>query len=298
MFLWPDGEGKPPRIRAAFFPRSAGTAARGTLILLNGRSEFIEKYFEVIGEFVGRGFDVATLDWRGQGLSARALAERRRGHVLDFAEYDRDLAALMEEAERRFRPPFVMLAHSMGGQIGIRGLKHYGGKFAKGVICAPMLAVNLPLWMRPVAGGMARGAAMVGKAEEYAPGGENMHPFANEFETNPVTMDRGRFDRGRAILSANMDLMLAGPTMAWFTAAKQAMAATGKKGYAAALPQKLLFLTAGRDVFVQTNAIHKFAMQARDAVILHINDAKHELLMERDAVRAQVWAAMDEFLRD
>ncbi|HRK71487.1 MAG TPA: alpha/beta hydrolase [Micropepsaceae bacterium] len=285
-------------MRAAFFPRGAGTAARGTLILLNGRSEFIEKYFEVIGEFASRGFDVATLDWRGQGLSTRALTDRQRGHVVSFAEYDRDLACLMAAAQRRFQPPFIMLAHSMGGQIGVRGLKHFGALFSKAVICAPMLAVNLPIWMRPVAGGMARGAAMVGKAEEFAPGGENMHAFASEFETNPVTMDRRRFDRNRAIIRANMDLMLAGPTMAWFAAAKQAMAASWKKGFAASLPQKLLFLTAGKDVFVQTLAIHKFALQARDATLLHVGNAKHELLMERDDVRAQVWAAMDEFLKD
>lgn len=251
----------------------------------------------MIGEFASRGFDVATLDWRGQGLSTRALTDRQRGHVVSFAEYDRDLACLMAAAQRRFQPPFIMLAHSMGGQIGVRGLKHFGALFSKAVICAPMLAVNLPIWMRPVAGGMARGAAMVGKAEEFAPGGENMHAFASEFETNPVTMDRRRFDRNRAIIRANMDLMLAGPTMAWFAAAKQAMAASWKKGFAASLPQKLLFLTAGKDVFVQTLAIHKFVLQARDATLLHVGNAKHELLMERDDVRAQVWAAMDEFLR-
>ena len=81
-------------LRFARFPPPPGR--KGTVCLFQGRAEFIEKYFEVVRDLQARGFAVATLDWRGQGLSDRALSDRRKGHVKDFSEYDRDLDAFMK----------------------------------------------------------------------------------------------------------------------------------------------------------------------------------------------------------
>src|SRR6201994_469562 len=64
---------------------------KGTVCLFQGRAEFIEKYFETVRDLRARGFAVATLDWRGQGLSERQLRNTRKGYVRDFAEYDLDL---------------------------------------------------------------------------------------------------------------------------------------------------------------------------------------------------------------
>ena len=54
------------QLRYAFWPKGTGKH-RGTICLVQGRGEFIEKYFETIADFQKRGFAVATLDWRGQG---------------------------------------------------------------------------------------------------------------------------------------------------------------------------------------------------------------------------------------
>ena len=83
------------RLRAGFW-QPAGEA-RGTVILSPGRTEPIEKYYEVIGDFLRRGFCVLAHDWRGQGLSERALPNSRKGHVHDFSGYDRDLESFVKE---------------------------------------------------------------------------------------------------------------------------------------------------------------------------------------------------------
>src|SRR6201990_2626142 len=70
---------------------------KGTLCVFPGRAEFIEKYFEVVHDARRRGFAVAILDWRGQGLSDRALANARKGHIHDFSEFDRDLEAFVKD---------------------------------------------------------------------------------------------------------------------------------------------------------------------------------------------------------
>ena len=62
----------------------------GTVCLFGGRAEFIEKYFETVRDLRARGFAVAMLDWRGQGLSARALRNPRKGYVRSFNDYEID----------------------------------------------------------------------------------------------------------------------------------------------------------------------------------------------------------------
>ena len=84
------------QLRAARFDADPAVAPRGVCVLLNGQTEFIEKYFEIIDELRGRGFGVATMDWRGQGGSSRALGDdSRKSYVGDFSEYDEDLETLM-----------------------------------------------------------------------------------------------------------------------------------------------------------------------------------------------------------
>ena len=78
------------RIRVAWW--KAGD--RGTVLLLPGRTECIEKYGRAAGDLVARGFSVITLDWRGQGLADRALPDRATGHVGDFSEYQQDLSLI------------------------------------------------------------------------------------------------------------------------------------------------------------------------------------------------------------
>ncbi|MDZ7823157.1 MAG: alpha/beta hydrolase [Ahrensia sp.] len=58
------------KIRYAVF-RADSKQTLGSILLLQGRNEAIEKYFETIGDLTRRGFDVATFDWRGQGGSTR-----------------------------------------------------------------------------------------------------------------------------------------------------------------------------------------------------------------------------------
>src|SRR6201993_5359971 len=70
---------------------------KGTVVVMQGRAEFIEKYFETVRDLRARGFAVATFDWRGQGLSEHKLSARNKGYVRNFADYGRDLDAVMSQ---------------------------------------------------------------------------------------------------------------------------------------------------------------------------------------------------------
>ena len=94
------------RLRYALFPRK-GEVPRGTVCILQGRAEFIEKYFETIADFQARGFAVATFDFRGQGGSERVVPGRL-GYVDRFEDYWTDLRSFhVRHARQNGRTPSV-----------------------------------------------------------------------------------------------------------------------------------------------------------------------------------------------
>ena len=98
---------------------------KGTVCIFQGRTEFIEKYFELVRDLRARGFAVATIDWRGQGLSQRRLRDSCKGHVRSFAEYDIDLETFVQEIVLPdCPPPFFALGHSMGAAVLMRAAAH------------------------------------------------------------------------------------------------------------------------------------------------------------------------------
>ena len=111
---------------------------RGTILLFPGRTEYIEKYAHTAAAFGAQGYATLAVDWRGQGLSDRLLADARVGHVGQMCDYQLDVAAMREVAQAQELPrPYFLVAHSMGGCIGLRSL-HAGLAVNAAMFSAPM----------------------------------------------------------------------------------------------------------------------------------------------------------------
>jgi len=284
------------RLRAARFEADPAVSFRGLCVLLNGQTEFIEKYFEVIDELRRRGFAVATMDWRGQGGSDRLLTDdSRKSYVQDFAEYDADLAAFMREVVAPMgdaRP--VALAHSMGAQNLLRALARNPGAFAKAVLTAPMVAVSFrgnAVWLVRLVTALQN---RIGRGPAWVWGMEGRDPHRMSFAQQMVTSDPVRFERTQRILRDHPNLRLAGATWAWLAAAMRSMA--WLKTEACRITTPLLVIGAGADRIVLTPETRAFAARMPNARYVEIAAAGHEMLMERDAFRAQWWAAFDAFM--
>jgi lysophospholipase len=290
MLKTPDGVS----LRFARFAPPAGR--RGTVCILPGRTEWIEKYFETVRDLRSRGFAVAILDWRGQGLSDRALSDRHKGHVGSFAEFDIDLETFMREVVLPdCPPPIFALAHSMGSTVLIRAVHRGQRWFDRIVLSAPMLGIAF-LSSMTVAGTALRVMRLAGFGRMYVPGRFpgvlDLRPFAG----NILTTDPVRFARNAAILEAEPALGLGGPTVAWCDAAFRAMGAIAEPSYPARIRQPILIVAAGRDAIASNPAIENFATLLRAGSHLVVNGAQHELLMEQDRYRTQFWAAFDAFV--
>ena len=269
---------------------------KGTVCLFQGRAEFIEKYFETVRELRARGFAVATIDWRGQGGSERALSDPRKGHVGDFSEYERDVEALMNEVVLPdCPPPIFAIAHSMGGTVLMRVARQGSRWFDRIVLSAPLIRL---------AGKRNSGAAkiavramrLIGMGSAYVPGGSATELATGPYVNNNATSDPVRYARTKAVLEAAPELGLGSPTVSWLSAAYRAMGEVSDPGYASKVRHPLMLVAAGRDQVVSTAAIEDVAIRLRAGSHLIVAGARHELMMEQDRYRAQFWAAFDAFV--
>ena len=269
------------RIRVAWW--KAGD--RGTVMLLPGRTECIEKYGRAAGDLVRRGYSVITIDWRGQGLADRALPDPMSGHVGDFAEYQQDLDAMLAEADRAGLPqPRFLLAHSMGGCIGLRALMR-GLPFHAAVFSAPMWGISMASWLRPVAQVVTAIAAPLGLAHRYAPTtGPETYLLQAPFEGNVLTTDREMWAYMRDQVRAEPRFALGGPSLAWLGAALAECAALAGQP-APNVPAICALGTAEKVVDVPP--VHlRMAGWSSGQLDLYPG-AEHEIMMETPAVRAR-----------
>lgn len=300
----PDGD----RLRYAQWLSAASPHA--TVLLLNGRCEFIEKYDALAQDWLRRGFRVFALDWRGQGLSSRFLPEprHRRGHVPDFARLVDDLDQVLDAVIAPARiGPLVVFAHSMGGLIALhaairRPHSHRAQGLAQGlaqalVLSAPMLGLRtapLPSWL---VAATARAAVRLGLGDAYALGQRDYEAALDgAFADNPLTSDPDRYAVLHQWCRRNPDLALGGVTYGWLDAGFRAIAALDAPGTVESVDVPVLLLSAPADRLVSAPAHEVIARRLPHATLRRYSEARHELMMEADPIRDRVWADIDAFL--
>jgi lysophospholipase len=282
-------------LRAAHW--RCGESCAGTVAILPGRMEFIEKYFEVIGELLARNFDVAILDWRGQGRSGRLTKNPRKGHVGNFRAYQRDLDALAEQVLAPYcRPPWFALGHSMGGAIALANARSGRSPFARMVLTSPMVDLY-GLRFRRTLRFLVRVLVYLGQGRLFLPffgGAKSAVP--GSFEGNILTSDESRYARNAAIIEAAPELAIGAPTIGWTNAAFRLMRRFKQPEFPRRLLIPVLIFAAGADRLVDSAATEEFASRLKAGKCIVLPQPKHEILMEADSVRALFWAAFDAFL--
>jgi lysophospholipase len=282
-------------LRAAYW-RPDGVP-RATVTIVQGRSEFIEKYFEVIGELLARGYFVAAFDWRGQGLSPRLLPNPAKGHLRHSTDYRNDLDALVEQLLGPDAPrPWFALAHSMGAAALFDHAAAQGSPFARVVATAPMLALH-GFAGSDYARALTDAFMAAGLSRMFVPGGHSRMLHEKTFTPdNILTTDPLRFSRTGQVVAARPALRIGDPTVGWLHCAYQLMRRLDEPGYAERIKIPALMLAAGDERLVSTPAAENFSRRLKNAVCVVLRGARHEIMMERPEVRAQFWAAFDAFV--
>lgn len=194
--------------------------ARGSVLIFPGRTEYVEKYGFVAGALAARGYASVTIDWRGQGLSDRLLDDPMPGHVAQFSDYQRDVKAMVSAAKALDLPrPWHLLAHSMGGCIGLRAALN-GLDVASCSFTGPMWGIRISEFLRPVAWSLSWGSRHLGLGHKHPPGSQaECYVQSEPFHTNKLTNDADMYRAMVEQVTRHPALALGGPTLTWLNEA-------------------------------------------------------------------------------
>ena len=285
-------------IKIRYAKWSAGSKnSKGTFIVLQGRGEYIEKYFEVVGELRTRGFSVVSFDWRGQGRSQRLLDDSVKSHVESFEQFALDFETVFKEIVMQdCSPPYYVLAHSTGGAVLLSVVQKYQTNLERVVLSAPFVdfgKVGFPPWLIGV---ISISFCAVGLGRTTTSSSENSPYLGLPFEKNTLTSDPERYERYSKVLSEAPDLKVGSPTYSWVRAAHNTLAEFKRADFGSTLQLPFLIVTAGADLVVSIKAAKELSQKLPVAKYLEIEGSKHELLVENNEIRRQFWEAFDAFV--
>ena len=269
---------------------------RGSILFLGGRGDHFEKYLESFEDWRLAGWQVESLDWRGQGGSGRLAHDPCVGHVHDFGQWIDDLARHYADWQARTPAPHVVIAHSMGGHLALRTLAE--GRIAPdaAVLVAPMLGFTAPYpnWLGLL---VARAMTKIGDPERGAWSVSEKPGSPLRLRRKLLTHDDSRYDDELWWKSQRPDLALGPASWRWVEQAYASFIGLAKSGQIEAIVTPVLILAASKDALVSASAIRKTAMRLTKGT-LHIygQEAAHELLREADNVRDDALARITSFL--
>lgn len=277
------------------FDWPAERTPRGRILFQGGRGDIPEKYLELFAHWHAQGWSITSFDWRGQGGSGRLSVDPRVGHVDDFALYIRDLADFWRAWVAEGAGPTVVMGHSMGGHLVLRGLVEGVIRPDAAVLVAPMLGLKSAFgsWLGAriagVIGGIGNGARAAWR--------ENEKPGATETRQSLLTHDVDRYADELWWQHAHPELVLGPPSWRWVIAAFASTAQLRDDARLKTLAVPTLVLAPMADALVDARVAVAVAGQMPDARLVRFGDeAAHEVLREVDAVRNRAIAEIDLFL--
>lgn len=289
VFYYRNAENQQMRGMIAFassqFPKP-----RGTIILCPGRTEFVEKYFEVVRDLQKRGFCVVAFDWPGQGLSYKLLKDPLVGHIDDFDSYVAALRLGLNAVEDKTVGPYVLLSHSMGGGIALEALRQQAVEVEAAAFCAPLWGLHLNSLANPLIRTMCALGLKKRKAHSHK------HVLENEFDTNILTHDENRWAIQQLLIGKNSALALGAVTWGWLDAVLNVTKRFTKPNVLDHLQIPILVASGSEEKLVDNKSHALMANRIKSAEHIIVKGARHEILMETNAKRDQFFKAFDRML--
>lgn len=259
------------------------------IIIVNGRIEASVKYQEICFDLFSQGYDVYSLDHRGQGYSDRLVSGSDIGHVVNFDDYIEDLETFVDQiVTQKIYQQHILFAHSMGGAIATLYALKYPNRVNALILHAPMFGIHLSPWLQWIASPLSQTFAYFAHPANFALG---QSPYQEQsFIHNRLTHSAARYAWFRDLYRQQPQLQVGGASNQWVYQSLKACAKIQQ--YAAQIKPPILLLQAQADQIVSNQAIFDFVQKRKRAqaeIEFHIiAKAKHELLFETAQIREQV----------
>jgi lysophospholipase len=264
--------------------------AKGTVLIFPGRTEYIEKYGGAAAEFAACGLATMAIDWRGQGLADRMLDDPLTGHIDHFPDYQKDVATMMRAARSLNLPrPYFLVAHSMGGCIGLRAVME-GLPVQAAAFTGPMWGIHISPHMRLPAKILSTWMPKFNQGHRLPVGtSRTPYPLEAPFEGNMLTTDAQMYDMMRDQLTAHPELKLGGPSYIWL---REALAETRHLAQRAAPSLTCIAFVGTNERIVDIPRIEARMETWKGGQLRMVEGGEHEVLLESDVLRTPIFDEM------
>lgn len=274
----------------------------GTIVLLPGFQAPIEDFFETARDYQARGFDVWSIDFRGQGGSDRWPGNPQKAYTKGLDIDARDLAQFIRKTVRpEARGPVFIVAQSLGGHIALRAVHDHTDLARALVLSSPAIsfkAESLSQKLQPwLLRAVARAAVLFGFGDAYALHGGDWEFFPGAGGPADVARD----DTARALASEawllkNPALREGGMTWALVDERFRSSALELSVGWMQDIVAPVLIGTARSDALTDVSVTVASCRAMKQCQLLVFPHAKHALFGDSDVTRAPFIEASTQFL--
>ncbi len=252
------------------------------ILISSGRTEAALKYKELIFDLFRNGYSIYIHDHRGQGLSGRMTEDPEMGYVNDFQFYIDDMKYFYDNyLKPKSYKKVYLLAHSMGGAIGMTYLEQNPNDFNAAAFSSPMLGFKPPICTIV--------KVLDGDKPKYALGESEYKDDKTTFKGNTLTGSEFRYDRMIDAFAKVPNAKLGGATYHWINKSCQQF------DYLFSNIDKIntpfILFSAENEQIVDPLAHQKFVDSAKKlgkkCIAYEVENAQHELLIEKDEQRIE-----------
>lgn len=256
---------------------------KAAVVIITGRTEPVRKYAELIDDLNRAGYSTYAVDHRGQGFSGRMLPNPQKGYVATFDDYVTDLHTFVSTVVKPdTNAKIFLLAHSMGGAVGLLTVDAFPDDFAAVVTSSPMLDINTGGFPAPIASSLGAAACGASDGTAYAIGSGDFKEEA-DFSKSTVTQSLARFEWKRQLFADSPELKVGGLTWRWLCESLTASSHAEQLGRYSSTPT--LILQAGKDTIVNPGGQQRYCDAAPRCQLERNAESMHEHFAERDELR-------------
>ncbi len=253
---------------------------KAAIVISSGRTEAAIKYKELIFDLYNNGYSIYISDHRGQGLSGRMVEDHDMGYIDDFQFYIDDLKNFYDNFVTKTKHNNIfLLAHSMGGAIGLTYIEQYPKDFTAAAFSSPMWGLPIPTC----------GAVKVLETDKpkYALGQIIYMDDSVKFEDNHLTYSKIRYQRMLKAFNETVEARVGGASYRWVGKSCKQFKIMYKNLNEIQIPVEVF--SAKDDAVVAISSHANFVKKMKDLdKNVHaylVPNAMHELFIEKDVSR-------------
>ena len=271
--------------------------SKGSIVIVHGLSEFINKFYEFIYYSLNQGYNVFIYDQRCHGLSGRLTDQLDLLHVDRFNDYVKDLSQFVETVVKKIADePIYLYSQSMGGAECALYLAQNSDNIEKAVLAVPMFQPVVDVVPFRIA------RAGVGFARHFY---GNKTKFLLSKEFNPDIKynesqgtSRARFEHNMKMRRENPNYRSTPMSFGWTYNSLIVRKSIFKSKNIKGIKTPILLLTAKQDRVVESKPHYEFAEKCKVCKLVELENANHALLASDNQTLKQVLDLIYDFYAD